>query len=96
MLSAFTRPPDALISLNNALNPAGRLGGAEAEAEGIADTGTGGGMDVPRTESLTDEDGSGGGCFETAGEGTTGAMEDTTRLDSAEVLLHSLAECGTR
>lgn len=53
-------------------------------------------MDVPRTESLTDEDGSGGGCFETAGEGTTGAMEDTTRLDSAEVLLHSLAECGTR
>ena len=73
------------------------MGRAEEEAEeGIADTGTGGGMDVPRTESLTDEDGSGGGCFETAGEGTTGAMEDTTRLDSIEVLLHSPAEGRTR
>ena len=79
------------------------MGGIEEEeeeeaeaAEGIADTGTGGGMDVPRTESLTDEDGSGGGCFETAGEGTTGAMEDTTRLDSIEVLLHSPAEGWTR
>ena len=105
-LNSFTRPPDALISFKSALNPAGRLGGIEAEAaeateeaeeaEGIADTGTGGGMDVPRTESLTDEDGSGGGCFETAGEGTTGAMEGTTRLDSIEVLLHSLAEGWTR
>ena len=102
-LNSFTRPPDALISLSKALNPAGRLGGIEEEeeeeeeaAEGIADTGTGGGMDVPRTESLTDEDGSGGGCFETAGEGTTGAMEGTTRLDSIEVLLHSLAEGWTR
>ena len=97
LLSPFTRPPDVLISLSKALNPAGRLGGIEAEAaEGIADTGTGGGMDVPRTESLTDEDGSGGGCFETAGEGTTGAMEGTTRLDSIEVLLHSPAEGRTR
>ena len=102
-LNSFTRPPDALISLSKALNPAGRLGGIEEEEEeeaeaeeGIADTGTGGGMDVPRTESLTDEDGSGGGCFETAGEGTTGAMEGTTRLDSIEVLLHSPAEGRTR
>lgn len=53
-------------------------------------------MDVPRTESFADEDGSGGGCFETDGEGTTSAMEDTTRLDSIEVLLHSLAAGGTR
>ena len=100
LLSPFTRPPDALISLSKALNTAGRLGGIdeeeEEEEEGIADTGTGGGMDVPRTESLTDEDGSGGGCFETAGEGTTGAMEDTTRLDSIEVLLHLPAEGRTR
>ena len=98
-LDPFTRPPEALISLSKAPNPAGRFGGTEEEddeEEGIADTGTGGGMDVPRTDSFTDDDGSGGGCFETTGEGRIGAMEDTTRLDSMDVLLHSPAEGRTR
>ena len=98
-LDPFTRPPEALISLSKAPNPAGRFGGTEDEddeEEGIADTGTGGGMDVPRTDSFTDDDGSGGGCFETTGEGRIGAMDDTTRLDSIDVLLHSPAEGRTR
>ena len=33
-LDPFTRPPDALISLSKALNPAGRLGGGEEEEGG--------------------------------------------------------------
>ena len=56
-----------------------RFGGATA-------TGTGGGMDVPRTESLTTE-GRGGGAM--------GAIDDTTRLVSDE-LLHSPANGGRR
>ena len=79
LLSSCSRLPLGPDSLGVEWSVGSRLGGA-------TDTGTGGGMDVPRTESLTTE-GRGGGAM--------GAIDDTTRLDSDE-LLHSLANGGRR